>query len=442
MLVGRDTPIGADVVERAGIPRALLWGYVGVFLFMIGDGVESNYLAPYMQHIGFSAGQAATLITVYGAPVAVGSWLAGTLTAFWGPKRVMYLGAAWWVVFEILFLSIGLRSKTYPLIMLTYGLRGAGYPLFAFPFLFWITRVAEVERRSLAVGWFWVGFTGGLPTLGALFASGTIPAVGEYTTFWLSLGIVATGALIALLGLRTGQGAKPTKPRERPIREQFLEGIDVSWKKPKVGRLGIVRVINTTPQYAFFVFLPTFFTNRVGVSQTQYLRLVSLTYAANMVASIFFGRLADRVGWRKTIVWCGAVGCAIASPILYFGPLAAGPNFLLCALCVMTFGFMLSGFTAIPPLMSILVGDEDQSAAFAIYALAAGVSAFTGAGIVALLRPVIGTAGLIWVFVGLYLIAAVIASRLHAEQDPGEKAAAPAARSASAHGQISTTVTS
>ena len=33
---------GQHVLDRIGIPRALLWGYVGLALFMIGDGVESN----------------------------------------------------------------------------------------------------------------------------------------------------------------------------------------------------------------------------------------------------------------------------------------------------------------------------------------------------------------------------------------------------------------
>ena len=37
---------------RLGIPPAL--GYLAVLLFMIGDGVESNYLAPYLHENGFS----------------------------------------------------------------------------------------------------------------------------------------------------------------------------------------------------------------------------------------------------------------------------------------------------------------------------------------------------------------------------------------------------
>ena len=31
--------------DRLGMPGALRWGFVGLLIFMIGDGVESGYLA-------------------------------------------------------------------------------------------------------------------------------------------------------------------------------------------------------------------------------------------------------------------------------------------------------------------------------------------------------------------------------------------------------------
>ena len=34
-------------LERLGFPRAPLWGHVGLALFMIGDGVDSNSLVTY-----------------------------------------------------------------------------------------------------------------------------------------------------------------------------------------------------------------------------------------------------------------------------------------------------------------------------------------------------------------------------------------------------------
>jgi hypothetical protein len=36
-------------IERWGIPYPLRWGFVGVLIFMIGDGVEVSYLTDYLQ---------------------------------------------------------------------------------------------------------------------------------------------------------------------------------------------------------------------------------------------------------------------------------------------------------------------------------------------------------------------------------------------------------
>ncbi len=40
------------LLDRIGLPKPLVLGYVGVLLFMIGDGVESGFIAPYMADHG------------------------------------------------------------------------------------------------------------------------------------------------------------------------------------------------------------------------------------------------------------------------------------------------------------------------------------------------------------------------------------------------------
>ena len=92
----------------------------------------------------------------------------------------MWAGLVIWVTFEVAFLRFGVRSGDDRLIMLLYALRGFGYPLFAFGFLVWITASVPAGRLGTAVGWFWFAFTGGLPTLGSLLASVTVPRIGEY----------------------------------------------------------------------------------------------------------------------------------------------------------------------------------------------------------------------------------------------------------------------
>ena len=72
----------------------MLWGFVGLLVFMIGDGVELGYLASYLAQNHIAESDIAVLFTVYGVTVAIGSWCAGALSNIWGPKRVMLFGAA------------------------------------------------------------------------------------------------------------------------------------------------------------------------------------------------------------------------------------------------------------------------------------------------------------------------------------------------------------
>src|SRR5699024_7652488 len=54
-------------LDRLGIPHPLRWGFLGVLVFMTGNGVETNFVSPHMANV-FGGGDeminvAATIIT-------------------------------------------------------------------------------------------------------------------------------------------------------------------------------------------------------------------------------------------------------------------------------------------------------------------------------------------------------------------------------------------
>ncbi len=122
-------------LAKLGIPTFLFWGFVGTLVFMIGDGVESAYLSPFLVEGGITEKSVAVLFTVYGVAAAISSWLSGALSEVMGPRRVMMLGVVIWIVFQVLFLTLAVPTRNYNLMLLFYGLRGFGYPLFVFGFL-------------------------------------------------------------------------------------------------------------------------------------------------------------------------------------------------------------------------------------------------------------------------------------------------------------------
>ncbi len=407
---GSNGPGGhSSRLDRIGIPKPLFFGFVAVLLFMVGDGVESGFIAPYMSANGAgSEVRASYVITTYGVAVMLASWLSGALSELWGPRRVMMLGFVIWVVFDVLFLAFALGPHNYALMFVFYGLRGFGYPLFAFGFLVWITATGSAKRLGAAVGWFYFAFTGGLPTLGSLFSSAVDPIFGQYGTLWAALVIIGLGGAFAFFGVRERTGFSRLAPEGvRPV-QSLLSSMSIAYKNPKVGAGCIVRIINTAPEFGFLVFLPTFFADEVGFGTAGWLRLLFVLGATNIFFNLIFGVLSDRIGWQRTISLFGGFGCAISTLIIYFVPRTLGGNYYWVAvLCAALYGATLAGFVPISALMPSLA-PENKGGAMALLNFGAGAAAFVGPGIVSLFLGPFGREGVIFIFAGLYVVAAIL----------------------------------
>lgn len=396
-----------NLIERMGLPRPLVWGFVGLLLFMIGDGVESAYIAPYLaDHGAGSATNAAIIISVYGFMVTLGSWLSGALSDVWGPRRVMLIGLVLWAALQAVFLSVALPTQNFTLMLTVYGLRGIAYPFFAYGFLVWVLGASPAHRLGSAVGWFYFAFTGGLPTLGSLVASGTVPFIGEYLTFWTALALVITGGITALVGLRHAHGGNRQVGPEVTTGRSLINSVAIAFTKPRVGLGCLVRVVNTAPQFGLFVFFPTVFAVDLGFGTAGWLRLVFILGAANIFANLFFGILSDRLGWHRTLRWFGCIGSAISILLFYFLPQYVGDQYWVSVLCAALFGVTLAAFTPISVLMSLMAPGQKGNA-IAVLNLGAGAATFVGPLIVAIFLTPLGAGGVTIIFAALYILAGI-----------------------------------
>ncbi len=406
---GSQTKI--SFAERLGMHPELAIGYLGLLLFMIGDGVEAGFLSLMLTDMRFGTAKVALVFTAYGATAALASWLSGALSDIFGPKKVMWAGFLIWLGFEIPFLLGGIAHASYVTIIVSYGLRGFGYPFFAYGFLCWVAAVTPERYLATAIGWFWSARTGGLPTLGALLASFAFPLIGGYKTLWVSVVLVAIGGLVALLLVKEKRGSLPLSTTgENPLRVLFT-GVSIVWRHPKVGLGGIVATITTTSEFGFLVCLPIFYVQKVGFTQGQWLQIVSIIFATNVFANLFWGWVGDRIGWRRTITFVGACGCAVTTLGLFYIPHIFGANYLLVMLAGMAYGIALAGFVPIAAIMAVLA-PESRGASMSIMNLGSGLSMFLGPAVVGIFQPLLGISGVIWIFALMYVIAAVLSYML------------------------------
>ena len=396
---------GNSLLDKVGIPKQLAWGYLGILIFMMGDGVEQGWLSPYLIGRGMTIQQSAALFTAYGVTIAIASWFSGVLAEGFGPKKTMMMGLLLYILGTVGFVGYGMPHLNFEVMLITYALRGFGYPLFAYSFLVWITYRSPQQKLGRAVGWFWFVFTGGLNVFGAYYSSWAIIHLGYLDTLWSSIFWVLVGAFFALL-LNKDKFHPQNKSGAYSKAQELKKGLTILKEEPKVLLGGIVRVINTTAQFAFPVFMPIYMAQH-GFSTTEWLQIWGTIFTANIAFNLIFGFVGDGLGWRNTVMWFGGVGCGITTLLFYYSPMLFGESFWLVMLSGVLWGALLAGYVPLSALVPSLV-KKDKGAAMAILNLGAGLAVFVGPAIVGIFIGSLGNEGVVWILAGLYFLSALL----------------------------------
>ncbi len=394
-----------SIIDKVGMPSQLAWGYLGIMIFMMGDGVEQGWLSPYLIGQGMNIQQSALLFTVYGITIAISSWFSGVLAEGLGPKKTMVMGLVLYILGTAGFVGYGLNGNNYGIMLITYAIRGFGYPLFAYSFLVWITYRSPHNKLGSAVGWFWFVFTGGLNVLGAYYSSWAIEHLGYLNTLWSSIFWVLVGAFFSLV-LNKDRLKEGNRKGESTSAAELLKGLTIVKEEPKVLLGGIVRIINTTAQFAFPVFLPIYLATH-GFTTREWLQIWGTIFTSNIVFNLIFGFVGDKLGWRNTVMWFGGVGCCLSTLLFYYSPQLFGSNYWAVLLSGVLWGALLAGYVPLSALVPSLVR-KDKGAAMAILNLGAGLPVFVGPAIVGLFIGTMGNEGVVWILALLYLLSAVL----------------------------------
>ncbi|MGM9477458.1 MFS transporter [Pedobacter sp. GSP4] len=397
--------LNTSIFDRGGLPKNLAWGYLGILIFMMGDGLEGGWLSPYLINRGMSIQQSASLFTAYGITIAISSWFSGVLAEGFGPKKTMFMGVVLYILGTDGFVGYGMPGLNYPIMLVTYALRGFGYPLFAYSFLVWITYRSPQKKLGTAVGWFWFVFTGGLNVFGAYYSSWAIQNLGYLNTLWSSIFWVLIGAFFALV-LNKDKFKTSTLKGSTSRSTELAKGLTIIKEEPKVLLGGIVRVINTTAQFAFPVFIPTYMAAH-GFNTTEWLQIWGTIFTANIAFNLLFGFVGDGFGWRNTIMWFGGFGCGITTLLFFYSPVIFDGNFWGVMCCGVLWGALLAGYVPLSALVPSLV-NKDKGAAMAILNLGAGLAVFVGPAIVGIFIGSLGNEGVVWILAGLYFASAIL----------------------------------
>lgn len=389
----------ARLLRLQGISRPIAWGFVALAVFMVGDGIETGFLSPYLDAVGFSTGDVATLRAAYGVVVATAAWLSGALAEAWGPRRVVLVGFGIWCASETVFLGAGLVQRNFTVMLIAFAVRGLGHAMFAYGFLVWVTMGTPAAMMGRAVGWYRFFSTLGHGVIGSYLAGAAIPLIGELATLWLSPAFVGVGGLMILFLLRDPQAAPVTVGGSL---RGLVSGVAVVGSHPRVGLGGIVRLINTLSFYAFVVFLTTYMVRDVGFGTAQWQVVWGTMSAANVAANLLSGYLADWLGRVRVVAWAGGVGCFATVLGLYYVPTLLGPRLGPTMAVAVLYGLALGMFVPLSAIVPLLAPGH-RAAAVAVLNLGAGLSQFLGPVVAGLVTP-IGIEATVWIIAALYLV--------------------------------------
>lgn len=396
-----------NLVNKIGLPKKILLGYIGVLIFMAGEGLEQSWLSDYIIQRGLKVEEAGIMFSIYGFAVAIAAWLSGVLAEMFTAKRVMAAGVVIFLLGSVLFLSIGLPSNNLTIMVPTYALRGLGYPLFSYGFLVWIAYEAPKAKLGSAVGVFWFVFTGGLSVIGVYYAKIVLPILGEILTLWSGIIFVIIGAVI---GLMLSKDTKVASDSNEPPKtfSYLFKGVSIAFENYKIGLGGLVRTINLSFAFGLIVFFPTYIQDNLGFTREQWLSIYAFMWTVNIVFNLLSGLISDRYGWTNTVMWFGCVGSSIFILLLYYIPTKLGVDgYTYTMLAAGGLGACFAGFVPLSAIMPSLA-PNDKGAAMSVLNLGAGLCAFVGPLIVTIFITPVGIEGLIWIFSGLYIVGAIL----------------------------------
>ncbi|KKI89275.1 MFS transporter [Bacillus sp. SA1-12] len=391
-----------------GLPIALIWGYVAIAFFMTGDGIEQAFLSKYIVDLGFSTQQASLVFTVYGLTVAIAAWLSGVTAEIIGPRRIMIWGFVLWIIFHIGFITLGLEQKSYAMMITMYGIRGIAYPMFIYGFVVWIAYAAPKQRLASAMGWFWCMYSVGMGVFGSYLPSFSIPMIGFMGTLWMAIAFIAIGGLMVMFLIKDNfENYKNDKNSNENKFREILRGITLAFENPQITMASVVRIINQISLYGFVVILPIVFTDQIGYTMSEWLRIWGAIYATTIFTNLMWGLLGDRIGWVRQVRWFGCIGMAIATLLFYYLPMSVGPNLTVGLFVAIVFGIAIAAFVPMSAIFPTLEPNH-KGAAVSMHNLSAGLSNFVGPALATAIMPLAGVEGVVWAFTVLYIVGFII----------------------------------
>ncbi|KRK92614.1 MFS transporter [Latilactobacillus curvatus] len=398
-----------NLVKKIGVSKDLVFGYVGLILFMFGSTIESSWFSSFLNNQGVTVSAVSLAFTFYGVIVALFSWITSFLVNRYTAKKVMLVGLCLLIITTIL-LVISIALKNALMITIIYALRGSAYPLFAYSFLILVTLQTESSALGRATSWFWLAFNLGMTIIGPALSVHLLKSISAIYVLIVGCIVAIAGGLTALLLSNEKRNEMDTT-----VLKEMKTGIYIMMEYPRLFIGMVVKTINNIGQFGFTIMMPIFLIAN-GYTLVEWSTIWSISYIVNAFAGVFFGMLSDKIGWRKVLVYFSGTITGLSCLLIYFVINFTPKNYLLLLSAFMVFAIGIAAFGPLSALIPEIVPDR-KSTAISVLNLGSGLSNFIGPFLVTILFQNFGGDFVLFVFSCLYFLASILSLALKTSRE-------------------------
>ncbi len=103
-----------------------------------------------------------------------------------------------------------------------------------------------------------------------------------------------------------------------------------------------MRIINTLSLFGFAVIMPMMFVDELGFTTSEWLQVWAAFFFTTIFSNVFWGIVAEKMGWMKVIRWFGCIGMALSSLAFYYLPQHFGHNFAMALVPAIALGIFVA----------------------------------------------------------------------------------------------------
>ncbi|QHO67369.1 MFS transporter [Pediococcus pentosaceus] len=392
------------IINKFGISRDLLIGFVGLTIFMLGATIETGWFSSYLVSEGFSIKDVSFMFTLYGMSVAIMSWITSFLINKYSIKHTMAVGVISLLITTGI-LILGLNKNNFLLIICAYTFRGISYPLFAYSFLVLITLRVRTSNLGKATACFWLSFNLGMTIIG--------PSLSAKLLNYISpIDLLCIGCVFCVLGASLVFTIKNvrTVDKNTTLLQELKKGLFIMVEDSRFFYGMIVKTINNIGQFGFIIMMPIYLVQH-QFTLIQWSTIWSACYIINSFASLYFGNLGDKIGWQKVLIYFSGTLTGVSCLIIMLGAKFFPGNYILMLCSFTLFAFGVAAFGPLSALIPAMM-PNDKSTAVSVLNLGSGLSNFVGPIIVTLIFQKFGGDIVLIVFSVLYFFSSILSKKL------------------------------